>query len=154
MNLFYLSIYLLSCLIQIDYYYEEYPSPLSFLDQLSAFGNKGTYLDEQLREVLGDFYQPFSVLRNHYYYDYDSNDNERFAKLDTLVSIFPNSTDFYDSESEIPVRANKYLEKLIETAKPIVIDEKPIAMIRSNGYQLFIIDTKENRELIKKYYNS
>ena len=91
---------------------------------------------------------------NHYYYDYDSNDNERFAKLDTLVSIFPNSTDFYDSESEIPVRANKYLEKLIETAKPIVIDEKPIAMIRSNGYQLFIIDTKENRELIKKYYNS
>ena len=45
-----------------DYYYEEYPSPLSFLDQLSAFGNKGTYLDEQLREVLGDFYQPFSVL--------------------------------------------------------------------------------------------
>lgn len=102
-------------------------------------------------------HQPFSVLRNHYYYDYDSNDNERFAKLDTLVSIFPTSRYYYngyDYESETPVRANKYLEKLIETAKPIVIDEKPIAMIRSNGYQLYIIDTKENRELIKKYYNS
>ncbi|MBO6116826.1 MAG: hypothetical protein J6P14_06740 [Ruminococcus sp.] len=102
-------------------------------------------------------HQPFSVLRNHYYYDYDSNDNERFAKLDTLVSIFPTSNYYYngyDYESETPVRANKYLEKLIETAKPIVIGEKPIAMIRSNGYQLYIIDTKENRELIKKYYNS
>ena len=45
-----------------DYFYREYPSQLSFLDQLSSLGNKGSYLDDQMREVLGDFYQPFSIL--------------------------------------------------------------------------------------------
>ncbi len=29
-----------------------------------AGGNKGTYLDEQLRLALGDLYQPFIMIRN------------------------------------------------------------------------------------------
>ena len=44
----------------------EYPAMAGWMEQLMdmAGGNKGTYLDEQLRLALGDLYQPFNMIRN------------------------------------------------------------------------------------------
>ena len=44
----------------------EYPVMAGWMEQLldMAGGNKGTYLDEQLRLALGDLYQPFIMIRN------------------------------------------------------------------------------------------
>lgn len=44
----------------------EYPALDGWMEQLldMAGGNKGTYLDEQLRLALGDLYQPFIMIRN------------------------------------------------------------------------------------------
>ena len=44
----------------------EYPAMAGWMEQLldMADGNKGTYLDEQLRLALGDLYQPFIMIRN------------------------------------------------------------------------------------------
>ena len=44
----------------------EYPGLAGWMEQLldMAGGNKGTYLDEQLRLALGDLYQPFIMIRN------------------------------------------------------------------------------------------
>lgn len=44
----------------------EYPTLAGWMEQLMdmAGGNKGTYLDEQLRLALGDLYQPFIMIRN------------------------------------------------------------------------------------------
>ena len=44
----------------------EYPALSGWMEQLMdmAGGNKGTYLDEQLRLALGDLYQPFIMIRN------------------------------------------------------------------------------------------
>lgn len=44
----------------------EYPAMAGWMEQLMdmAGGNKGTYLDEQLRLTLGDLYQPFIMIRN------------------------------------------------------------------------------------------
>ena len=44
----------------------EYPALAGWMEQLldMAGGNKGTYLDEQLRLALGDLYLPFIMIRN------------------------------------------------------------------------------------------
>ena len=44
----------------------EYPALAGWMELLMdmAGGNKGTYLDEQLRLTLGDLYQPFIMIRN------------------------------------------------------------------------------------------
>lgn len=44
----------------------EYPALAGWMEQFMdmAGGNKGTYLDEQLRLALGDLYQPFIMIRN------------------------------------------------------------------------------------------
>ena len=44
----------------------EYPASAGWMELLMdmAGGNKGTYLDEQLRLALGDLYQPFIMIRN------------------------------------------------------------------------------------------
>ena len=44
----------------------EYPAMAGWMELLldMAGGNKGTYLDEQLRLALGDLYQPFIMIRN------------------------------------------------------------------------------------------
>lgn len=49
-----------------SYQAEEYPAMAGWMEQLldMAGGNKGTYLDEQLRLALGDLYQPFIMIRN------------------------------------------------------------------------------------------
>ena len=49
-----------------NYQAVEYPALAGWMEQLMdmAGGNKGTYLDEQLRLALGDLYQPFIMIRN------------------------------------------------------------------------------------------
>lgn len=48
-----------------DYYTSDYPAAASWMDnQLNSMSSSGTYLDEQLRQTLGDFYQPFTMLRS------------------------------------------------------------------------------------------
>ena len=49
-----------------SYQAAEYPAMAGWMEQLldMAGGNKGTYLDEQLRLALGDLYQPFIMIRN------------------------------------------------------------------------------------------
>lgn len=46
-----------------EYYTSEYPAPLSFTDQLLAETGSGNYLDEQLRAFLGEYYEPFLLLK-------------------------------------------------------------------------------------------
>lgn len=48
-----------------DYYTSDYPAAASWMDaMLNSISSSGTYLDEQLRQTLGDFYQPFTMLRS------------------------------------------------------------------------------------------
>ena len=49
-----------------DYYTDEYPLPVSWMDQLlnTVDNSQGNYLDEQLRLTLGDLYTPFMWLRH------------------------------------------------------------------------------------------
>lgn len=48
-----------------DYYTSDYPAAASCMDaMLNSMSSSGTYLDEQLRQTLGDFYQPFTMLRS------------------------------------------------------------------------------------------
>ncbi|MDD7645286.1 MAG: signal peptide peptidase SppA [Prevotella sp.] len=48
-----------------DYYTSDYPAAASWMDNLlNSMSSSGTYLDEQLRHTLGDFYQPFTMLRS------------------------------------------------------------------------------------------
>lgn len=49
-----------------SYQVVEYPALAGWMEQLMdmAGGNKGTYLDEQLRLALGDLYQPFIMIHN------------------------------------------------------------------------------------------
>lgn len=42
----------------------SYPAPPSWIDQLMAGANSTNYLDEQLRETLGEYYEPFSFVKN------------------------------------------------------------------------------------------
>ena len=48
-----------------DYYTSDYPAAASWMDaMLNSTSSSGTYLDEQLRQTLGDFYKPFTMLRS------------------------------------------------------------------------------------------
>lgn len=48
-----------------DYYTSDYPAAASWMDNLlNSMSSSGTYLDEQLRQTIGDFYQPFTMLRS------------------------------------------------------------------------------------------
>lgn len=49
-----------------DYHAQEYPVTVGWMDQLLdvATGSQGTYLDEQLRLTLGEWYKPFMMVRN------------------------------------------------------------------------------------------
>ncbi|MGI6224286.1 MAG: signal peptide peptidase SppA [Prevotella sp.] len=45
-----------------EYYYNEYPAPMDFFEQLNNISEGSNYLDDQMREVLGQFYEPFCML--------------------------------------------------------------------------------------------
>ena len=47
-----------------SYYTADYPAPVSWTNQLLGATNSGNYLDEQLRLILGDMYEPFCMMRN------------------------------------------------------------------------------------------
>ena len=46
-----------------EYYTHEYPATPDFIEQLTASMSGGNYLDEQMRLMLGDFYEPFNMLK-------------------------------------------------------------------------------------------
>lgn len=96
---------------------------------------------------------------SRYYYDgyTNNNDDDRYSEIDAITSAFPNesgrgyySSDYVSSE----VRLDDTLLILINKATPIIINEKPIAIIHyKNTSTLYIRDTVENRELLEKYYH-
>lgn len=48
-----------------EYYTSDYPAAASWMDNLlNSMTSSGTYLDAQLRQTLGELYQPFTVLRS------------------------------------------------------------------------------------------
>lgn len=48
-----------------EYYTSDYPAAASWIDNLlNSMSSSGTYLDTQLRQTLGELYQPFTVLRS------------------------------------------------------------------------------------------
>lgn len=48
-----------------DYYTEAYPAKAEWIDQLlEGQLSSGSYLDEQMRQVMGDYYSSFMLLRN------------------------------------------------------------------------------------------
>lgn len=48
-----------------EYYTNDYPAAASWIDNLlNSMSSSGTYLDAQLRQTLGELYQPFTVLRS------------------------------------------------------------------------------------------
>lgn len=46
-----------------EYYTNNYPAPPSIFDQLMNQAKGGNYLDDQLRVTLGEYYQPFMLMR-------------------------------------------------------------------------------------------
>ena len=46
------------------YYTTSYPDEPSWWESLTAQVDRGSYLDEQMRETLGEYYAPFSYLKN------------------------------------------------------------------------------------------
>lgn len=47
-----------------EYHTVSYPAPPNFIDQLFASMNGGNYLDEQMRQTLGEYYAPFMFVKN------------------------------------------------------------------------------------------
>lgn len=48
-----------------EYYTSDYPAAASWIDNLlNSMTSSGTYLDTQLRQTLGELYQPFTMLRS------------------------------------------------------------------------------------------
>ena len=66
-----------------EYYTAAYPSQPSWFEQLLAATeeSKGTYLDQQMQEMLGDLYEPFIELRK------DRQRNHLQARLPFATTI-------------------------------------------------------------------
>lgn len=65
-----------------DYHTKKYPEAGNWYDQLLDMAeNRGTYLDEELRTVLGDFYQPFIDARR------DQQRNRLQTRLPYLINF-------------------------------------------------------------------
>lgn len=47
-----------------DYYTQDYPEPLSWVEQIFDEDIVGSYLDDKVKAQLGDFYQPYIMLKN------------------------------------------------------------------------------------------
>ena len=47
-----------------EYYTSVYPEPGSWLDRLMPQDDKKSYLDGELRSILGDLYEPLMQIRN------------------------------------------------------------------------------------------
>ena len=67
---------------QDTYHVENYPAPASWMDQLlSDTSKKGTYLDSELHDVLGELYEPVMDMR------LDAKRNRLQARLPYALSI-------------------------------------------------------------------
>lgn len=65
-----------------EYHQKNYPEPMTWYEQLlDKTENKGTYLDSELRELLGDLYQPFLNARR------DMQRNRLQARLPQTLSF-------------------------------------------------------------------
>ena len=64
-----------------DYHQKSYPAPASWYEQLMSSEKKGSYLDTELREVLGDLYQHILDLRR------DQQRNRLQARLPMDLSV-------------------------------------------------------------------
>jgi len=49
--------------VEGDYYTSNYPDMVDWMDQLFAPEEKGSYLDSELRTILGEFYEPVMEIR-------------------------------------------------------------------------------------------
>ena len=47
-----------------DYNVESYPATPSWIDNILETAQGGNYLDEQLKATLGDYYQPFMMMKS------------------------------------------------------------------------------------------
>ena len=47
-----------------EYHATSYPEPSPWFEDILQLGNKDSYLDEQMRATLGEYYEPFSYLKN------------------------------------------------------------------------------------------
>lgn len=47
-----------------EYHATSYPEPTNWFDALMNQGNKGSYLDSHLRTALGEYYEPFTYVKN------------------------------------------------------------------------------------------
>lgn len=46
-----------------EYHTASYPAPADWMEQLMGMTDKGSYLDEQMRASLGEYYEPFNYLK-------------------------------------------------------------------------------------------
>lgn len=47
-----------------EYYTSSYPAAPNWMEMLMAKANKNNYLDEQMHETLGEYYEPFMFIKN------------------------------------------------------------------------------------------
>ena len=47
-----------------EYYTSSYPAAPNWMEMLMAKANKNNYLDEQMHETLGEYYEPFMFVKN------------------------------------------------------------------------------------------
>lgn len=47
-----------------EYHTTSYPAPADWMEQLLSMTDKGSYLDEQMRASLGEYYEPFNYLKD------------------------------------------------------------------------------------------
>lgn len=64
-----------------EYHKASYPAPPSWMEQLVSEDKKGSYLDTELRELLGELYQPFVDMRR------DQQRNRLQARLPYSVTV-------------------------------------------------------------------
>ena len=46
-----------------EYKTASYPAPTDWMDQIMSVTNKESYLDEQMRATLGEYYEPFHYIK-------------------------------------------------------------------------------------------
>ena len=63
-----------------EYHTAKYPAPANWMDQLMAGEDKGTYLDGELRAILGDLYEPLMSIRR----DIKSNNRIQARMLEDI----------------------------------------------------------------------
>lgn len=98
-----------------------------------------------------DRYSRYSYTYNYYY---DGEDTSKYSEVDAIANAFPESGRYYYDSSEFYYNSdiNEYAAKLVNEATPIIIGEKPIAIVHIGSTTCYLRDTNENRTLLKQYY--